>query len=128
MNLLKTMIIIFIGINGLVPLKTKPINQSINGEYYLNNILKPLETILNVDNVKKRKKKNYVHFDNALLHLSQLGKDCLVLSPFQQLIHPPYLTDLAPCDFRLFGTMKNAFKGLSFSSEEELLNAIKNFF
>lgn len=39
----KTMIIIFIGINGLVLLKTKPINQSIK------NALKPKVIILNKD-------------------------------------------------------------------------------
>lgn len=59
------MIIIFIGVNGLVLLKTKPVNQSINGEYYVNNILKPLETILDADHAKKKRKKIYLHFDNA---------------------------------------------------------------
>jgi hypothetical protein len=28
-----------------------------------------------------------------------------------QLLHPPYLPDLAPCDFFLFPWMKNVLKG-----------------
>ena len=58
----KTMIIIFIGVNGLVLLKTKPVNQSINGEYYVKNILKPLETILDADHAKKKKEGNICSF------------------------------------------------------------------
>lgn len=51
---------------NLCLLKTKPVSQSINKDYmHVKNILKPLETILDVINVKKRKRKIYVHFDNA---------------------------------------------------------------
>jgi transposase len=38
--------------------------------------------------------------------------------------HPPYLPDLAPSDFFLFGYVKERLKGTVFPSYEELLDAI----
>jgi hypothetical protein len=38
--------------------------------------------------------------------------------------HPPYSPDLAPCDFFLFGYVKNCLQGASFQSREELFTAI----
>jgi len=35
--------------------------------------------------------------------------------------HPPYFTDLAPCDFFLFPKMKLKLKGRRFDTAEEIL-------
>ena len=37
--------------------------------------------------------------------------------------HPPYLQDLAPCDFFLFPTMKKTLKGNRFATVEEVKTA-----
>ena len=124
----KLMIIIFIGIKGLVLLTHKPANQSINSDFFIENVLKPLEEITNVKDVKKKRKVMYIHFDNAPAHSSCVVKDYFKSSLLKQLPHPPYSPDLAPCDFGLLGTMKETFQGLSFDSEEDLIEAIKNFF
>lgn len=44
--------------------------------------------------------------------------------------HPPYSPDLSICDFGLFGSIKNSFRGKCFEDEDEdeLLNAILHFF
>jgi transposase len=38
--------------------------------------------------------------------------------------HPPYSPDLSPCDFWLFGTLKQKMKKQIFQSEEQILAAI----
>lgn len=123
----KKMVTIFIGINGYVLIDCKPPDQKITSEYFINNVLKPLEEITDVNDVKKKKKLFYIHFDNASSHSSKKVKKYLLQSQFTRLPHPPYSPDLSPCDFGLFGTMKNAFQGCSFESEDDLLDAIKNF-
>jgi hypothetical protein len=39
---------------------------------------------------------------------------------FECLPHPPYLPDLAPSDFNVFGLLKEAMGGKSFKSDEEV--------
>jgi len=38
--------------------------------------------------------------------------------------HPPYSPDLAPCDFYLFGHLKDAISGRVFSNYEEMKEAV----
>jgi hypothetical protein len=40
--------------------------------------------------------------------------------------HPPGSPDLAPCDFFLFGYMKEQVEGRSFSEKEELLSVLSD--
>jgi hypothetical protein len=42
-----------------------------------------------------------------------------------QIEHPPYSPDLAPCDFFLFGYIKEMLKDQSFETQDELLEAIE---
>ena len=124
----KIMLIIFIGINGLVLLNTKPENERFNSEFFINNILKQLEINTNADDAKKKKKLIYLHFDNAPSHSSKLVNQYLASSPFTRLPHPPYSPDLSPCDFAINGSLKTSLAGCSFDSEDELLSAIEDFF
>jgi hypothetical protein len=39
--------------------------------------------------------------------------------------HPPYSPDLAPCDFYLFGYVKQRLAGFSFDSAEHPLEAVQ---
>jgi hypothetical protein len=43
---------------------------------------------------------------------------------FKRKEDPAYRPDLAPCDFFLFGYMKEQLKGRSFAEEEELLSVL----
>ena len=54
--------------------------------------------------------------------------DFLKISQLFRLEHPTYSPDLAPCDFGLFGTMKENFEDKEFETEEELFEAIMYFF
>ena len=42
--------------------------------------------------------------------------------------HPLHGPDLAPCDFWFFTTLKKAFHGRRFKSEDEIKAAVHNFF
>ena len=47
---------------------------------------------------------------------------------FEMLDHPPYSPDLAPSDFFLFPHLKIMFGGQRFSSNEEVITFVKNYF
>ena len=124
----KTMVTIFIGIEGLVFRTVKPANKCWNSEYFINNVLMPLSRHPKIQDLKNHNQTCLIHFDNARCHTSQKVMKYLNDSPFSIVPHPPYSPDLSPCDFGLFGTMKNSFKGKSFDTEEQLLQNIDDFF
>ena len=65
--------------------------------------------------------------DNARPH-SNL-KTCEVISSFgwTTISHLPYLPDLAPSDFRLFGPLKESLRAQHFSSDEKVKTAVRTW-
>ena len=108
-------------------MKAKPQNQKINSEYFVNEILIPLEQEFDSACALKKRKKFYINNDNARVRTLQYVKNHLDHFCFTLLQHPAYSPDLSLWDFDLFGTVKESFKGKSFDSEEELLQAIDQF-
>ena len=39
--------------------------------------------------------------------------------------HPPYSPDLAPCDFHFFPKLKRDLKGIHFTTDDKLKDAVK---
>jgi len=61
--------------------------------------------------------------DNAGPHTARSTVATIQDLPFECLPHPPYSPDLAPGDFHVFGTLKEAMGGKSFRSDEEVQQA-----
>lgn len=96
----------------------EPSNQSINSEYFVNNILILLKQNVKASDTKEPFKNFNVHFDNAREHKAKYINEHLNKSYLTLLPHPPYWPDLSPCDFGLFGMAKDSFQGRSFDSEK----------
>jgi len=69
-----------------------------------------------------------VFFDNAPSHTSAVALAKIHELRFEQLDHPPYSPDLAPSDFFLFPKLKVALRGQRFSSNEEAITFVNNYF
>jgi histone-lysine N-methyltransferase SETMAR len=52
-----------------------------------------------------------LYFANAPIHNSEEVEGLLTNFGFTRIEHPPYSRDLAPCDFLLFGAIKENFSG-----------------
>jgi len=65
------------------------------------------------------------HHDNAPAHTSALAKAKL---GYELLPHPPYSSDLAPCDFVLISNLKKSLAGQKFESNEEVVAATEAYF
>jgi histone-lysine N-methyltransferase SETMAR len=68
-----------------------------------------------------------LYFDNAPIHSTEEVQGHLRYLSFTRMEHPLYSPDLAPCDFFLFGTMKENFSGQRFESAQELFRAVEAF-
>ena len=46
---------------------------------------------------------------------------------WEKLEHPPYSADLSPCDFHLFGPLKEALGGQHFENDNEVEQFVRNW-
>ena len=63
--------------------------------------------------------------DNAHPHPVNLVRDKLKIFGWETLQHPPYSQDLSPCDFHIFGDLKEGIRGRRFHSDKEVKEWIK---
>lgn len=66
--------------------------------------------------------------DNAPVHKASVVRDSLKKLNFEELNHPPYSPDLAPCDYFLFRNLKKRLRGQRFSDDEEAKLEVDAFF
>jgi transposase len=65
--------------------------------------------------------------DNARPHTACATIDALETLKFEVLSHPPYSSDLAPSDFHFFPHLKRDLKGIHFTSDEEVKQAVTSW-
>ena len=93
-----------------------PKGSSVNGKFYRESVRIQL-----VDFYQKRRPHTCVHgiklfHDNAPAHKSTTVQEYLKESGLDVSNHPPYSTDLSPCDFWLFPRLKEMLAGHRFES------------
>jgi len=62
--------------------------------------------------------------DNARPHTAHLTINTIRQLNWEVLEHTAYSPDLAPSDFHMFGTLKNALKGRRFAADDEVKVAV----
>ena len=98
----KTMLICFFDIKGLVHLEFIPQGQTVNQQFFLE-VLKRLH-----DAVRRKCPELWqsgewlLHRDNAPTHTALSLWQFLTRNGMTTVSHPPYSPDLAPCDFSCF--------------------------
>ena len=66
-----------------------------------------------------------LHHDNAAPHKGKVVTEYLEKERIVVLPHPPYSSDLAPCDYFLFPRIKKELGGKRFDTDKELKRAVK---
>ena len=110
---IKTMLIVFFDIDGLVHREFVPTGQMVNKEFY-KTVLQRLRDAVRRHRPEKWRFGNWIlHHDNAPAHAHRavttnefLAKHNILLLP-----QPPYPLDLAACDFFFFPQRKKTMKG-----------------
>ena len=64
--------------------------------------------------------------DNAHAQVSKVTHVKRAKFKWKQFEHPPYSSDMSPCDFYVFAPLKKHMKGQRFNSVEELKDAVKD--
>jgi histone-lysine N-methyltransferase SETMAR len=51
----------------------------------------------------------------------------MAVAKLEQMEHPPYSPDLAPCDFFLFGSVKGKLAGKRYATRDDLVSKVRRF-
>jgi len=117
---IKTMLIAFFDIDGLVRHEFVPTGQTVNKEFY-KTVLQLLRDAVRRHRPEKWRSGNWMlHHDNAPAHRAVTTNEFLAKHNIVSLPQPPYPLDLAPCDFFLFPQLKKTMKGRRFDYVEDI--------
>ena len=114
----KSLLIVFCDIQGIVHKEFVPPDQTVNGKFYCE-VLKRLREGSRHKCPDKWNKNNWLLHHDVPTHTS-LAVQQFLSSKNITVIPPPNLSDFAPCDFFLFPKMKLQLKGRRFDTTKEI--------
>ena len=120
----KVIVTIVWGVYGFFIVDFLPKDESYNSEYFIANILEPLSNQRQDIWKYSKRRKMWLHLDNAKVHNSKLTSEKYDILGFKRALHPAYLPDIVPSDFYLFGFLEEKLKGNKFNDINELFEAI----
>ena len=123
----KVMATVFWDSHGVILIDYLQKGKTITGAYYAS-LLDKLKAELAKKRQHLQKNKILFHQDNAPSHTSAVAMAKINELRFELLDHPPYSPDLAPSDSFLFPHLKIAPGGQRFSSNEEAITFVNNYF
>lgn len=123
----KVMATVFWDSRGVILIDYLEKGKTITGAYYAT-LLDKLKAEIEEKRPHLQKKKILFHQDNAPSHTSMVAMAKIHELRFELLDHPPYSPDLAPSDFFLFPRLKVELGGQKFSSNEEAITFVNNYF
>jgi histone-lysine N-methyltransferase SETMAR len=116
---IKTMLVVFFNIQGIIMTQYVPPSQTVNQTYYIE-LLTKLRGKIRRKRLELWKNGWILHQHNAPVHNALLVWQFLAKKQVPVLHHVPYSPDLAPCDFFLFPKLKHSLKGTHFHSIEDI--------
>jgi transposase len=114
----KTMVIIFFTSTRLLVLNFRPKGTKFNQDYFIDTMLPNLYSEKRRIARRKGLTSFSVHMDNSMCHDGVKVTAKLEKKPIARAPHPPYSPDLSPCDFWLFGILKQKMMKRVFRSEK----------
>jgi len=110
---------LFFDLDGIVRAEFVPRNTTVNSEYY-KGLLERLRNYVCRKRPEKWANSFILHHDNVPCHTSLLVWPFLSNKNITVCPHPPYLPDLALCDFWLFPKVKMTMKGKCFELIQDI--------
>jgi histone-lysine N-methyltransferase SETMAR len=112
---------------GFYRIVALPKGTKLNPDYYISHIFHP-PTEWRRSQIGGSDRRLHVYADNARPHTAKKVTEFLAGNGMKRASHPPYSLDLAPCDFYVFGYIKDRLAGASSEEPDQLLQAIDAIF
>ena len=98
---------LFFDSTGMIYMHWVPTGQTVNKEYYVEVLRKFRKRFLGKRPALFKSGQWHFHQDNVPVHNSILVTDYLTKMGIKTVPHPPYSSDVAPCDFWLFPKLRD---------------------
>jgi hypothetical protein len=112
---------------GFVSVEFLPMGQNYNSQFFTETVLPSTEKKL-AECRPKLQTTTHLHVDNAKPHNSKMSIERIEGLGFILVPQPPYSPDLAPCDFFLFGDLKQHLEEKHFTREDQMIAAVWDVF
>jgi len=116
----KTMLLTFFDIKGIVHYEFVPNGQTVNQVYYLEVLEWLREEVRRKQPRPFANNSRILHHDNTPAHTALSVRKLLATKQITMLEHPAYSLDLAPNDFFLFLKIKEILKGRHFDDIDDI--------
>lgn len=121
----KQMVAVFVAKTGHVTTIPLEEQRTVTGKWYAANCLPKVMDAVAERRPRTRTRGMLLHHDNAPAHKAQVVVDFLASEHIQEVGHPPYSPDLAPCDFFVFPNVKRLMRGVRYESPKEAVDAFR---
>lgn len=101
--------------------------QTINAAYYSSLLTEKVKPAYKSKRRTKSIRGIRLLHDNARPHTAILTRNTLEKLHWDVLPHPPYSPDLSPCDFHVFGPLKEALGGQRFRTNDEVQQFVQSW-
>lgn len=128
LNKRKFQLTIVWGTSGLIHIDGCKQGSTIDGQYFLERIIKNVQKWCEKRRPRQGVSSYVFHMDNAMVHRCNMVKSYMTEQGIRLMEQPPYSPDLAPCDFYLFGKLKEHFSNTIFKDMDDALNRIAAWF
>jgi histone-lysine N-methyltransferase SETMAR len=105
-----------------------PMGQKYNSQFFTETVLPTIEKKLAECRPKLRTTAAHPHVDNAKPHTSKMSIEKIEEMGFVLVPQPLCFPDLAPCDVFLLGYLKQDLEGKYFTSENQVIAAVRDVF
>jgi transposase len=102
-----------------------PIEQRYNSQFFTEMVLPSIEKKLAECRPKLRTTAVHLHVDNAKPHTSKMSIQKIEELGFILVPQPRYSPDLVPCDFFLFGYLKQHLEGKHLTREDQVIALVR---
>jgi hypothetical protein len=105
-----------------------PMWQRYNSQFFTETVLPSIEKKVADCRPKFLTTATHLHVDNAKRHTSKMSIEKMEELGFILVPQPPYSPDITPCDFFLFGYLKQHLEGKYFAREDQVIAAVMQVF
>ena len=114
------MLICFFDQEGIVHREFVPPGMTVNADFYCDVLRRLHENVWRKKPQKWQNQNLIIHHDDVPAHRSFKVWQFLAKNNITVIPHPPYLPNLAPCEFFLFPKLKLWMMGRIFDTNEEI--------
>jgi histone-lysine N-methyltransferase SETMAR len=117
---------VFRNAEGVILVDIMPCGQTINSDLYIQTLKKFQKRLRRVQ-PHKNVAEILLQHNNARPHTSLKTQVAITKLGWTVLPHPPYIPDLAPSGFHLFGALKDAIRRKRFGSDDKVIEEEKKW-